>query len=299
MPTFRNPRSSALAALLLGACATGTNPAGEYGAIRPTPAAASGENRPEPIALAALEPESRTRAELERLAPARMARWLLPPDRAVKVARVELAGGFSPLLSGVSLYQTPEPAQSAGLCYVRGDYVRFRVRGESSLTDEQSLDPPLQPYEREPFVRWKAVGSTLAGRPNTERDCEQADSARDWFDAPSEEALLRALSAVERAQHEPGRIGLGCRQLVYDEAKREYATAACPAPKEVLARLTPDLIRRVVRADCAVEATGPLCLAIEYHVPIAPGDTSHYVVTTADERRPARIDIAQVLLPAG
>jgi hypothetical protein len=292
-------RTLALVLLLLGGgcAATPTAPDPQGAFERASAAAHQSTPRPEPVPLALLRPASRLQSELQQMRQADIAGWILPPEQAVRIVAADLVGGFMPRLSAVALYEAPRPAGPAGICSVAGQDIWLRVPDETSLTYQQHLDPPLQPYMRQPFVRWKVVGSTLADLRRGPPDCGAALPYGDWFDAPSADVLFRAVSTVEQAQTGRTRPRLECRQLRYEEARQDFATPACPDPRALLERLTPDLIKRVRPADCEIAASARGCLGVEYHDPAAPRTHSLYVVTVPDEDRPAWIQITQAMLP--
>jgi hypothetical protein len=292
-------RSLALVLILLaGGCASAPAAPDPQGSFeRASTAAFQSTPRAEPVPLPPLRPPSRLQSELQRMRQADIAHWILPADEAARIVAADLVSGFLPRLSAVSLYEAPRRAGPPGVCSVAGHDIWLRVPDENSLTYEQHLDPPLQPYMRQPFVRWRIVGSTLADVRRNPPDCGAALPLSDWFDAPSAEALFRAVTTVEQAQRGRTRPRLECRQLRYEEARQDFATPACPDPRALLERLTPDLIRRVRPADCEIATSARACLGIEYHDPAAPRTHSLYVVTVPDEDRPAWIQITQAMLP--
>ena len=224
-----------------------------------------------------------------------LASWILPPDEAGAVVASDILTGHMPRATAIVLYRAPAAAGMPGLCSVRGDDVWLRVPDENSLTYAQHLDPPLQPYQRQPFTRWQVAGSTLGAGPPA---CEGLTPGRDWFEASSEGDLFRALNVVERVQRGALRPRIRCQQLAYEEGREGFAMPACADGRAMLAKLTPDLIRRVRLGDCEHSpALAPGCLAIEYDDPAAPGSHSLYVVTVPDEEQAAWIDITQAMLP--
>jgi hypothetical protein len=80
---------------------------------------------------------------------------------------------------------------------------------------------------------------------------------------------------------------------------QEPAFPRCPNATALLKQLTPNLIKRVQRAECTSETgTSPRgCLMIEYHDPASPGTHSFYAVKMVDEPRPRAIQITQGMLP--
>jgi hypothetical protein len=284
--------------LLVGGCAANPSaPDARRSFERASTAAHQSTPRAEPVPLPPLRPASRLQSELQQMAQAEIARWILPPEAANRVVAAHLVSGHMPRVSAISLYEAPRPAGPPGLCAIAGDDVWLRVPDENSLTYQQHLDPPLQPYQRQPFVRWKVVGSTLADLRHGPPDCGSALPYSDWFEAPSAEALFRAVTTVEQAQRGRFHPRLECRQLRYDEALQDFAVPACPNPRALLERFTPDLIVRVRPADCEIAPSPKGCLGVEYHDPAAPRTHSLYVVVLPDEDRPAWIQITQAMLP--
>ncbi len=277
-------RSLCLFALALSACVPVEPPLDREDAHR-LPAEA------EPVPLPQPTPSTRLQSDLSKASPADIARWALPAAEARAIAAAELLTGFTPRANAIALYEQPRSADYAGLCEVRGYEVWLRVPNENSLTYEQHLDPPLQPYQYRPITRWKVTGSTLGG----ESACAAERPNRDWIPAPSAEVLHRALSFVERAQRGLLRPRLHCRQLRMEEGPG-FATPACPDARAVLARLTPDLVRRVRTEECE-GAAGARGLAIEYHDPAAPGTHSLYVVSLPEAAPAGSLRITQAMLP--
>jgi hypothetical protein len=83
----------------------------------------------------------------------------------------------------------------------------------------------------------------------------------------------------------------------YEEARQAFAHSACPSPRALLEKLTPELIKRVRPADCEIAPSPTGCIGIEYHDPAAPGTHSLYVVSMPDTDRPDYIRIVQAMLP--
>ncbi|CAA9522750.1 MAG: hypothetical protein AVDCRST_MAG91-2288, partial [uncultured Sphingomonadaceae bacterium] len=110
-----------------------------------------------PVALPPLQPASRLESEIRSLSTDELARWIFPAEQARQVVRVELLRGHMPRLHAASLFSAPRATQHPGVCEVRGWTVAFRVPNESSLTYQQHLDPPQQPYQYWPLVKWKVI----------------------------------------------------------------------------------------------------------------------------------------------
>jgi hypothetical protein len=250
----------------------------------------------EPVLLPPLNPPVRRRSEIEAMPHPDLARWILPAADAQRVAGVELhRDRWAPRVNAITFTRAPRRTEMPGLCEIGGWAASLRVPNESSLTYQQHLDPPLQPYQYRPFVRWK-VGSTLAAA-GSAADC--AAAAGEGFEAPSAEAAFRAANAVEQAQQRPDRFRIVCTLMQSADVGQEPVFPACPKPTELLRRLTPNLIKSVQRSECT-SATGISprgCLRIEYHDPHNPGTYSFYAVTVPAEPRLRSIRIAQGMMP--
>ena len=204
-----------------------------------------------------------------------------------------------PRLHAASLFSAPRATQHPGVCEVRGWTVAFRVPNESSLTYQQHLDPPQQPYQYWPLVKWKVIGSTRADARRAPPDCAAALPYGEWFDGPSAAVVHRAVNLLEQAQVRPGLVRLTCTQMRYEEAKKDFGYPQCPNPRALLEQLTPNLIKRVRPADCTIapETGERNCIGIEYHDPASPGSHSFYTVTLPNGPRPRYVQITQGMLP--
>ena len=251
---------------------------------------------PEPVLLPPLSPPTRLDSEIGRMSHAELARWILPAE-AGRIVRADLHRGHVPRIGAVSLLTEARPSGRAGLCELRGWTVSLRVPNENALDYRQHLDPPLQPYQYTPLVKWKTAGSTLAAGPAP--DCAAAMASGGWFEAPSAESAHRALSLVERAQARPQGVRISCRLFRYDEARQDVVHPPCPDPAALLRQLRPNLVKRVRPADCtaATGASARGCLAVEYDDPASPGTHSFYAVSLADEPRLSALEIVQGMLP--
>lgn len=258
-------------------------------AMRTAPAA-------EPITIGLLTPPTRRETEIRALSHEALARWILPDAEAAQVVRTELRRGRMPQLTGIALYAAPVATAHPGLCAVRGWDAWLRVPNESSLSYEQHLDPPLQPFQYTPALRYRILGSTVAAARMAPPDCAAALLYNDWFEGPSAQAVHRAANLVEQAQQSTRGVRLACQRLRHDET-RGLHPVACTDAEAVLQRLTPDLIKRVRPADCDVAPSDAGCLGIEYHDPYAPGTHSFYAVTVPNEARPRFLQITQGMMP--
>lgn len=252
---------------------------------------------PQPIPLPERRPATRLQSELGALSHVEIARWTLPAEHARHIVRTELLRGRMPRVNGIALYSKPVATAFAGVCEVERFDVWMRVPNETSLTYQQHLDPPLQPYQYSVSRKWRLVGSTVPDRRGGPPDCAAALPYGDWLEAPSAVAVHRAANLVEQAQFGTLRARLVCRQMRYEEARQDFGFPACPNPRALLERLTPNLIKRVRPADCEISAPARGCLGIEYHDPAAPGTHSFYLVTLPDEERPDYLQITQGMLP--
>ena len=255
---------------------------------------------PQPVPLPPLQPGWRIESEIKSLSTQELAQWILPVEQAGQVVRAELIPqGMLPRLGGVGLFTAPRATLYPGLCEVSSWDVWFRVPNENSLTYQQHLDPPQQPYQYTRAVRWKVIGSTRREARSGPPDCAAALPYREWFDCPSAAAVYRAANLFEQAQVRPGSIRLTCTQMRYEEAKKDFGFPLCPNPRALLEQLTPNLIKRVRPADCTIspEPGERNCTGIEYHDPASPGSHSFYLVTMPDGPRPRYVQITQGMLP--
>ena len=257
--------------------------------------------RPEPTPLPALSPATRTNREIERLGSAELARWILP-DRAGEIAAAELFPARWGITMAAYLWRAPRPAGPRGVCQVDGWSVGFQPEN-GSLTPQQSLDPPLRPAWTLPERRFRVAGSTLDTSETP--DCTAGRPFWRWSEAPSAEAIHRAVDLMEQAQvraRRPGPPGfrLGCTRMRIDEATGATSDRACPDPRAFLQLLTPDLIKRVLEGPCEGDidaAPGGGCVIVEYHDPNAPGTYSVYMVRLAGQAIPQSVEIVQGMLP--
>ena len=251
----------------------------------------------EPVPLPPLRPATRRDSELPQLLHAELARWTLPPDAARTIVSSALLRGHMPQTSAILLFQGPVATPYPGVCAVDGYEIWLSVQDEAKLTYQEHLNPPLRPSHYRPFRKWKVVGSTSPAQRRAPLDCAAARPYSAWFEATSGAMLHRTANAVEQAQKGLLKPRLHCQQMRYEEAPQGFAHFACPSPRALLEKLTPELINRVRPADCEIASSPTGCIGIEYHDPAAPGTHSLYVVSMPDTERPDYIQIVQAMLP--
>jgi hypothetical protein len=284
--------------IALGACVA-AEPGGDRSAMEPLEAAIGSPVPAEPIPISA---SSRPESDVKRMSASEIAGWVLPPAEAARIARVETVSGFVPWMSYAGLYEAPRAyASLPGLCEARGWGIFFRIENESRLSQQQRLDPPLDPYQRMPVRGYRIIGSTIA-EPANPPQCAAAAPYREWFEAPSAEAAHQAVRLVEQAQARRAGYSLSCTSLRSEEGKADFVTLACPDARLLLGQLRPHLIKRVGAASCdgLARATSGRCWGIEYHDPQAPGTHSIYSVRIAAgpaRSGPTEVHIAQGMLP--
>jgi hypothetical protein len=291
------------ASLTAGCAATGPVTGGSVAPASTASASTAAftvDPRPEPTPLGPRSPTSRPNREIEQMASAELARWILP-EQAGEVASAEIFPPRWGVITYAYLWQAPRPAGPSGVCQVDGWGVGFRIENERSLTPQQSINPPLAPAWTVPERRFRVPGSIRA--PLTPEACATGLYWR-WSEAPSAEALHAAAALVEEAQQGSGRGATGfrltCTQMKIDEASGITTDRACAEPRAFLKSLTPELIKRVRRSACEgdISATGEgECIAIEYHDPQAPGTHSIYMIRIAGRDVPRAVEIVQGMLP--
>jgi hypothetical protein len=287
-----------LGSLGLAACAHQAPPIDrEAAGQRASAAAFRIEPETEPIPLPPLRPATRRDSELAQLRHAELAHWTLPPDAARTIVSSTLLRGHMPRTSAILLYQAPVATPYPGLCAVDGYEILLSVHDEARLTYQEHLDPPMRPSHYRPFRRWKVVGSTIAAQRSAPPDCAAARPYSAWFDASSGAMLHRAAGAVEQAQKGLLKPQIHCQQMRYEEARQGFVHSACPSPRALLEKLTPELIKQARPADCEIAPSPTGCIGIEYHDPTAPGTHSLYVVSMPNSERPDYIRIVQAMLP--
>lgn len=253
------------------------------------------ESEPAPMPTPPAAPK--LQSEVERLSHVELARWTIPAELASTVVGSDLLRGMTGRVHGIALYRAPVPTEHPGVCSLDNYSVSLSVPNEASLTYRQHLNPPLQPYQYYHLRRWRVVGSTIARQNPGQADCASARPYSEWFEAASASIVHRAVHRIEQAQRGLTQPKLDCQQMQYDEARKMEVYPACADARALLARFTPDLIRRVRAADCLSAPSPAGCLAVEYWDPAAPRTHSLYVVTVPDNERPAFIQIAQAMLP--
>ena len=272
----------------LSACAAPLKePGGEVAAKEAIAEAMRPAPEPQWVLLPPLRP--RLDSEIGRMQAAELARWILPAE-AHRIVSAELHRGRMPRIGALSLLAAPAPTRLPGLCELRGWEAVFRVPDENALTYRQHLDPPLQPYQYRPMVRWKAAPAA---------DCAGAAGGAGWFEAPSAEAAYRALSQIGQAQARPASVRIACTRWRHDEVLGNTVFPRCADPARLLKRLTPGLVKRVRPADCTSEtgASPAGCLGVEYDDPDNPGSHSFYAVTLPAKPPLRAIRIAQGMMP--
>ena len=285
---------------LLAGCATTTSESGDGRAAAYKVAAEAFRSPPqaETVQPSPISSPVRLQSQIEAMSHAELARWILPAADAQRVISTSLHRNMTGRVGAISLSPAPQRTAMRGLCELRGWTASLRVPNESSLTYQQHLNPPLQPYQYRPTILWKVAWSTQAAGGRAE-DCAGALPGEAWFEAPSAEAAFRAANVVEQAQQNPGRFRIFCTQWVYDEKRQDTVFPRCSNSAALLRQLSPKLIKRVQRVECTSEtgASPRGCLMIEYQDPASPGTHSFYGVKFVDEPRPRVIQIAQGMMP--
>jgi len=291
-------RFAALLAAGLSACAA--TPAPHEPGARPTvqislPPAQLYVIAPErPLPLPPRDPPAIVQSRLLAMSGPEVARWALP-EHAAATTRVELLSGWLPQIHLGWFYERPFATQYPGVCEVRARGVNFRTPGESSLTYQQHLDPPREPYQVQETQRFKVVGSTLATQAATGASCGFTPPDKDWFAAPSAYGAFMAMQHIDRARYRPATFALTCAERVREEKARTLGTRTCDA-RAYLETLTPNLIKRIDGAPCegVLAGRGPYpCWKITYHDPRSPGTGSEFHVLTTE----GVVAMSQVLLP--
>lgn len=245
------------------------------------------------VPLPPRNPPSIIQSTLERMPTAEVARWALP-EHAERIVRVEFVRVWMPEIRYGAFYERAQASDRPGVCRVFVHGVNFRNYREQELTYQQHLDPPLEPYQTTDFHQYKVLGSTLTGDAATQAACEAALPYKDWFEAPSDDAVFRAANLVERARVGPSALRLTCRETVIS-SEPVSPTKACD-PRAYLEKLTPNLIKRIDGVPCEGEVlggvTGP-CWKLTYHDPRSVGTGSEFHVLAAE----GRVDLYQQILP--
>jgi len=241
------------------------------------------------------DPPAILQSQLVKMPHAQVARWALP-EHAATTTRVELLSFWMPEITLGWFYETPVVTQFPGVCEVRARGVNFRKYRESTLTYEQHLDPPLEPYQLHDTRRFRVLGSTLQLGAATDASCAATLPYKDWFEAPSAESVWRAVQHVDRARGWPRDFTLTCTEQAYDAKTNNHGTRPCDAGA-YLEKLTPNLIKRIDGVPCegklAARTHPDPCWRITYHDPRSVGTGSEFhVLATAGV-----VSLSQELLP--
>ena len=291
--------TSLMLAALVSACAAAPDPASQPGAqptvqISRPPAQLYTVPEVRFTPLAPRNPPAIVQSKLVKMPHAEVTRWALP-EHADTTTRVELLSFWMPEITLGWFYETPFVTQYPGVCEVKARGVNFRTYNERSLTYEQHLDSPREPYQVSETRRYKVLGSTLDGRAATNASCAASLPYKDWFEAPSAYAAFMAMQHIDRARYRPETFALTCTEQVYDEKTNTHGTRPCAA-RDYLEKLTPNLIKRIDGVPCEgrLAGKGPYpCWRITYHDPRSVGTGSEFHVLTTE----GVVAMSQELLP--
>jgi hypothetical protein len=246
-------------------------------------------------ALPPREPPAIVQSRLVKMPYAEVARWALP-EHAATTTRVELLSFWMPEITLGWFYETPFVTQFPGVCEVRARGVNFRKHNERTLTYQQHLDPPLEPYQVHDTRRFRVLGSTLELGAATSASCAATLPYKDWFEAPSAESVWRAVQHIDRARGWPRDFTLTCTEQFYEEKTNSHGVRPCDA-RAYLEKLTPNLIKRIEGVPCegklAARTHPDPCWRLTYHDPRGVGTSSEFhVLATA-----GIVAMSQELLP--
>ena len=292
--------TSLMLAAVVSACAAAPDPASQPGAqptvqISRPPAQLYTVPEVRVTPLAPRNPPAIVQSKLVKMPHAEVTRWALP-EHADTTTRVELLSFWMPEITLGWFYETPFVTQYPGVCEVKARGVNFRTYNERSLTYEQHLDSPREPYQVSETRRYKVLGSTLDGRAATNASCAASLPYKDWFEAPSAHAVFMALQHVDRARGWPRDFSLACTEQTFDQATSTHGTRPCDA-RAYLEKLTPNLVKRIDGVPCegvlAARTHPDPCWRITYHDPRSVGTGSEFHVLTTE----GVVAMSQELLP--
>ena len=272
----------------------------------PIAAVAPPAPEPEPVwePLARI-PEVRPNSAVERMTLRDLLAWIDPGLTANLVDAAFNRGRF-PHVNAVTFSEQPQPAGRAGLCGLVQHVYLLRTPNESSLTPQQQLDLPRQPYQKMTQRLYRAGGSTLtAYDPSTAQGaCWDHPPLEPYFKAPGAETAWRAVNLMEQAQ--AGLRGPRAPAFRYSctefapEAEGSFTAArrACTDPRGRIAALVAHHLRFVKVIPCEGTLTGAgVCYEYEYRDPQATETYRFWNAKIRGGDRPAAVELAQGIHP--
>ena len=250
-------------------------------------------------------PEPRLNSAVERMTDLELVQWLAP-ELSGRVVATAKHRGRMPEVNGITLYEAPRPTRRPGLCEVVQHVFLLRTPNEQSLTPQQHLDRPRQPYQSVTKRDFRIGGSTLkAYEPQPfEAACWDRPPMDSYFKAPTTAAAWTGATLMEQAQ--AGLRGprapdfrFSCTQFApQPDGGLSDRRVNCRDGRAAIAALAPHLLRWVKPIPCEGTLAGPgACYEYDYRDPEAQESYSYWGVKIRGLERPLAVELAKGLYP--